>query len=87
LFRASLAAFLLLAPLAPCGADPAPVVHYAPAENLERVDVGLIDRAEHEIDLAEELIYVVCDWVHHSRNNWVVCGELLREAIARFPEP
>ena len=28
-------------------ADPAPVIHYAPAENLERVDVALIDRAEH----------------------------------------
>jgi hypothetical protein len=38
-----LAAGILLAPLAPCRADPAPVIHYAPAENLEYVDVALID--------------------------------------------
>ena len=31
---------------------PAPVIHYAPAENLEHVDVALIDRAQHEIDMA-----------------------------------
>jgi phosphatidylserine/phosphatidylglycerophosphate/cardiolipin synthase-like enzyme len=49
----------LLASLAPCCADPAPVVHYAPAENLEHVDVALIDRAEHEIDMAA---YVLTDW-------------------------
>jgi hypothetical protein len=30
----------------------APVIHYAPAENLEHVDVALIDGARHEIDLA-----------------------------------
>ena len=39
--------------------DPAPVIHYAPAENLEHVDVALIDRAEHEIDMAA---YVLTDW-------------------------
>jgi hypothetical protein len=33
-------------------ADPAPVIHHAPGENLEHVDVALIDRAEHEIDMA-----------------------------------
>jgi len=27
-------------------------IHHAPAENLERIDVELIDSAEHEIDLA-----------------------------------
>jgi hypothetical protein len=32
-------------------AYPAPVIHYAPGENLEHVDVDLIDRAEHEIDM------------------------------------
>ena len=32
---------------APCLADPA--IHYAPAENLEHIDVALIDRAECEI--------------------------------------
>jgi phosphatidylserine/phosphatidylglycerophosphate/cardiolipin synthase-like enzyme len=46
-------------PLAPRGADPAPIIHYAPAENLERVDIALIDRSEHEIDLAA---YVLTDW-------------------------
>lgn len=38
--------------------DP-PAVHYAPAENLERVDVGLIDGARREIDMAA---YVLTDW-------------------------
>ena len=31
----SIAAILFLASLAPCYADPAPVIHYAPIENLE----------------------------------------------------
>ena len=58
--RPRIAASLLLASLAqPCRADPAPVIHYAPAENLEHVDVALIDRAEHEIDMAA---YVLTDW-------------------------
>ena len=57
----------------PCRAEPAPVIHYAPGENLEHVDVALIDRAEHEIDLAA---YVLSDWAvmqalprepHHCR--------------------
>jgi phosphatidylserine/phosphatidylglycerophosphate/cardiolipin synthase-like enzyme len=34
-------------------------VHYAPAENLEHIDVELIDSAEHEIDFAA---YVLTDW-------------------------
>ncbi|MGC2223932.1 MAG: phospholipase D-like domain-containing protein [Methylocella sp.] len=59
LLRTSIAAVLFLAPLAPCCADPAPVIHYAPAENLEHIDVALIDRAEHEIDMAA---YVLTDW-------------------------
>jgi hypothetical protein len=33
-------------------ADPAPMVHYAPAENLEHIDVSLIDTAKYEIDFA-----------------------------------
>lgn len=33
--------------------------HYAPIENLEHVDVALIDRARHEIDMAA---YVLTDW-------------------------
>jgi hypothetical protein len=44
-FRVSLTAVLFLTSLAPCHADPAPVIHYAPAENLEHIDVALIDRA------------------------------------------
>jgi phosphatidylserine/phosphatidylglycerophosphate/cardiolipin synthase-like enzyme len=60
LLRTSVAAFLLLASLAaPCWADPPPIIHYAPGENLEHVDVALIDRAEHEIDMAA---YVLTDW-------------------------
>jgi phosphatidylserine/phosphatidylglycerophosphate/cardiolipin synthase-like enzyme len=58
-FRVSLTAVLFLTSLAPCGADPAPAIHYAPAENLEHIDVALIDRAEHEIDMAA---YVLTDW-------------------------
>jgi phosphatidylserine/phosphatidylglycerophosphate/cardiolipin synthase-like enzyme len=50
---------LFLASLAPCCAQPAPIIHYAPAENLEHIDVALIDRAEHEIDMAA---YVLTDW-------------------------
>jgi hypothetical protein len=51
-FRVSLTAVLFLTSLAPCGADLAPVIHYAPGENLEHVDVALIDSAEREIDMA-----------------------------------
>jgi hypothetical protein len=57
--RARIAACLLLVSLAPCCADPAPVIHYAPAENLEHIDVALIDRAEQEIDMDA---YVLTDW-------------------------
>jgi phosphatidylserine/phosphatidylglycerophosphate/cardiolipin synthase-like enzyme len=52
-----MAACFFIASLAPGRADPA--IHYAPAENLEHVDVALIDRAEHEIDMAA---YVLTDW-------------------------
>jgi hypothetical protein len=51
LFRVSLTAFLFFAASAPCCADPAPIIHYAPAENLEHIDVELIDGARHEIDM------------------------------------
>jgi len=40
-------------------ADPAPIIHYAPAENLEHIDVALIDTAKREIDFAA---YVLTDW-------------------------
>jgi phosphatidylserine/phosphatidylglycerophosphate/cardiolipin synthase-like enzyme len=42
---------------APANADP--TIHYAPAENLEKIDVGLIDTARQEIDMAA---YVLTDW-------------------------
>ena len=59
-FGASIAVSLFLALLTPpCCADPAPIIHYAPGENLEHVDVALIDRAQHEIDMAA---YVLTDW-------------------------
>jgi phosphatidylserine/phosphatidylglycerophosphate/cardiolipin synthase-like enzyme len=45
--------------LSACRADPAPVIHYAPVENLEHADVELIDHAEHHIDIAA---YVLTDW-------------------------
>jgi phosphatidylserine/phosphatidylglycerophosphate/cardiolipin synthase-like enzyme len=58
-FRVSLTAVLFLTSLAPCVAEPAPAIHYAPAENLEHSDVALIDGARHEIDMAA---YVLTDW-------------------------
>jgi phosphatidylserine/phosphatidylglycerophosphate/cardiolipin synthase-like enzyme len=59
LSRTSIAAILFLACLSPCCVDSAPVIHYAPGENLEHVDVALIDGAGHEIDMAA---YVLTDW-------------------------
>ena len=41
MFRFILEAGIFLATLATCRADPAPIIHYAPAENLEHVDVSL----------------------------------------------
>ncbi len=55
----SLGLTLVLVSLLPCLGDSAPVIHYAPVENLEQTDVALIDRAEHEIDIAA---YVLTDW-------------------------
>ncbi len=37
----------------------APSIHYAPSENLERIDVALIDSARTTIDMAA---YVLTDW-------------------------
>ena len=50
---------LTLFSISACRPDPAPVIHYAPVENLEHADVALIDQAEHNIDLAA---YVMTDW-------------------------
>jgi hypothetical protein len=52
LFRAAIIAAAFVAIGALSRADPAPTVHYAPAENLEHIDVSLIDGARHEIDFA-----------------------------------
>jgi phosphatidylserine/phosphatidylglycerophosphate/cardiolipin synthase-like enzyme len=57
LLRAFLTAVLLLAALAPCSADPTPVIRYVAGEKLS--DVALIDRAGHEIDVAA---YELRDW-------------------------
>ena len=57
--RLALTAGIFLASLVPGKADPAPVIHYSPGENLEHVDVTLIDRAQREIDMAA---YVLTDW-------------------------
>ncbi|MGO9235154.1 MAG: hypothetical protein ACLP4V_14190 [Methylocella sp.] len=46
--RFILATGILLTSLTPCCADPIPAIHYAPAENLEHVDMALIDTAKHE---------------------------------------
>jgi phosphatidylserine/phosphatidylglycerophosphate/cardiolipin synthase-like enzyme len=54
-----MAVAMAIAFIVPTYADPAPVIHYAPAENLEHIDVELIDGARHEIDMAA---YVLTDW-------------------------
>jgi phosphatidylserine/phosphatidylglycerophosphate/cardiolipin synthase-like enzyme len=59
LFRASIALAVFLALCPQAFAEPAPAIHYAPAENLEHADVVLIDTARHEIDLAA---YVLTGW-------------------------
>ena len=56
LFRAAITSAIVVAIGTISYADPAPAIHYAPAENLEHVDVALI---EHEIDFAA---YVLTDW-------------------------
>ncbi len=50
---------LFFASLIHGSAGPAPQIHYAPAENLEKLDVALIDSAQKSIDLAA---YVITDW-------------------------
>jgi phosphatidylserine/phosphatidylglycerophosphate/cardiolipin synthase-like enzyme len=59
LFLAAITSAVLLAIGATSRADPAPTIHYAPAETLEHVDVALVDSAQREIDLAA---YVLTDW-------------------------
>lgn len=58
LVRAAIVLGLFLASIA-ARADRAPIIHYAPAQNLERIDVGLIDRARATIDMAA---FILTDW-------------------------
>ncbi|WPP04513.1 phospholipase D-like domain-containing protein [Methylocella tundrae] len=59
LFHGSpLLGFALVA-IAVSASEPTPMVHYAPAENLERIDVALIDQAKTSVDMAA---YVLTDW-------------------------
>src|SRR5215469_5673733 len=64
LFQAAITSAVFIAISAMSYADPAPTIHYAPAENLEHIDVELIDSAQHEIDFAA---YVLTDWPVISR--------------------
>jgi phosphatidylserine/phosphatidylglycerophosphate/cardiolipin synthase-like enzyme len=59
ILRTSTVFAALLAAFPPRVAEPAAIVHYAPAENLEHIDAVLIDQARHEIDMAA---YVLTDW-------------------------
>jgi len=59
LCRIYMGAGLFFASLAGCLAEQAPAIHYAPTENLERIDVALIDQAHNRIDFAA---YVLTDW-------------------------
>jgi phosphatidylserine/phosphatidylglycerophosphate/cardiolipin synthase-like enzyme len=52
LFRAAITSAAVVAIGTMSYADPPPTIHYAPAENLEHIDVELIDSATQEIDLA-----------------------------------
>lgn len=58
-FKVLLGGVAVVASLVHGSADPAPQIHYAPAENLERLDVELIDSAQTSIDFAA---YVITDW-------------------------
>ncbi|HXW72768.1 MAG TPA: hypothetical protein VEK34_15315 [Methylocella sp.] len=58
-FRILVAIAATVAPCLLATACPAPAIHFAPAENLERIDVELIEAARHEIDLAA---FMLTDW-------------------------
>ena len=58
-FRTGGALALVFVSLSLTRADSPPIVHYAPVENLEHLDVALLDRAERKIDIAA---YVLTDW-------------------------
>ncbi|WGJ15030.1 hypothetical protein QEV83_01600 [Methylocapsa sp. D3K7] len=54
--RLLLAAGAFVASFISFSADAAPVLHYAPGENLEHIDVALIDTAKREIDMAAYIL-------------------------------
>src|SRR5262249_17313301 len=58
-FRTGSAFALVLVFLLLTRADSPLIVHYAPVENLEHVDIALVDKAERKIDIAA---YVLTDW-------------------------
>jgi phosphatidylserine/phosphatidylglycerophosphate/cardiolipin synthase-like enzyme len=58
-FRSGRAFALVLVSFSLTGADTPPIVHYAPVENLENIDVALIEKAGQKIDIAA---YVLTDW-------------------------
>jgi phosphatidylserine/phosphatidylglycerophosphate/cardiolipin synthase-like enzyme len=58
-FRSGRAFALVLLSFSLAGADTPPIVHYAPVENLENIDVALIEKAVRKIDIAA---YVLTDW-------------------------
>jgi len=58
MIRAAILSLAISLPIAACQADPAPQIYYSPVENLERIDVGLIDGARREINMAA---YVLTD--------------------------
>ena len=58
-FHGSIGAGLVLVALAAAAPGQAPIIHYAPTENLEHIDVALIDQAKTSIDMAA---YVLTDW-------------------------
>jgi hypothetical protein len=90
-FHASPIFIVLPVFLSPCRADPAPVVHYAPGENSERVYVALIDRMPvllglHDLDAwltgkaGTELLQpapndFLCMWPVSRRVNVFGCGD------------
>lgn len=57
-FRSGRAVALVLVSLSLAGAAP-PIIHYAPVENLENIDVALIEKARQRIDFAA---YMLTDW-------------------------
>jgi hypothetical protein len=70
---ACIAACLLLASLAPCCAEPTPIIHYAPAETLSTIDQSAKARMESGAGLRGRTALPLNqkrsnNWVYQSRN-------------------